>query len=182
MDNCNIIDLENLSFQILTRKKSFVVVSPTASSKLQWMEKMAKYVKCDAEIMPTNKRASKKLQNWVAHSQISKLCSLCHTDFSFFNKRFICHNCGIFVCKSCSSSSVSFIKTTVSEGEEASTICGECVQQLKKDQEFSCTGYLKVNRPIFFFNLILRYFIHRFCQLIYLDTAKIITLTLLLKF
>lgn len=85
------------AFEIVSRKKSFVVYLEKASAKASWWSEMEKAVK---ENRPEDGGVT-FAATWL-HDSAVKACQACETKFTFINRRHHCRACGEVVCDSCS--------------------------------------------------------------------------------
>uniref|UniRef100_A0A6B2L268 Uncharacterized protein n=1 Tax=Arcella intermedia TaxID=1963864 RepID=A0A6B2L268_9EUKA len=124
------------AFQIQTEKKSFVVYTETEKEKAEWLAQIKKaqdelakkketfktvYNKDTGQVQRADELSS-TAPVWVPDDE-GKECSLCHSKFTFTNRRHHCRQCGKLVCGPCSNQN----KTIPGQGKVR--VCSPCYKK-----------------------------------------------------
>ncbi|KAJ2079967.1 hypothetical protein H4R24_003402 [Coemansia sp. RSA 988] len=156
LKDCKVMDIPDAGewlnqFTIISREKSFIVYTETATEKLTWMAALS------AAILEQRKareslQMDQSLKRRIARSRRSTMmhfprvaenfdapvwdpdesadrCYICFRDFTLFVRRHHCRACGKIVCNACSRKNIIFVGQTSTEAKEGRG-CDQCIARL----------------------------------------------------
>jgi len=124
-------DNSGTAFQIVTASKSFVVYAISKQEKLDWLQTlntaMDTYAKKRATFGDKNLAIDDRVEApvWQQDSEAPN-CSLCNSEFGWFNRRHHCRACGRVACDNCTSKRMALKNM----GSSPVRVCDTCYTDL----------------------------------------------------
>ncbi|KAI7833327.1 Dbl homology domain-containing protein, partial [Kickxella alabastrina] len=153
LEDCKVMDVPDApdcrnQFTIISREKSFIVYTSSASEKLAWMQALMRAITERREARDTLQMDS-SLKRRIARARRSTMmqfprvaenfdapvwdpdesaerCYICFRDFSLFVRKHHCRACGKIVCNGCSRKNIVFVAQESTEAKEGRG-CDQCI-------------------------------------------------------
>ncbi|KAJ2711471.1 hypothetical protein H4S00_006045, partial [Coemansia sp. D1744] len=138
-------------FTIISREKSFIVYTDTASDKTGWMGALSHAIMAQRKARETlqmdrslKRRLARARRSTMMHfprvaenfdapvwdpDESTNCCYICFRDFSMFLRRHHCRACGKIVCNACSRKNIMFVDRSSAEPKEGRG-CDQCIARM----------------------------------------------------
>ncbi|KAJ2160311.1 hypothetical protein GGF46_002357 [Coemansia sp. RSA 552] len=156
LEDCKVMDVPDAAdccnqLTIISREKSFIVYTETASEKAGWLAALSRAIlkqRSARETLQMDRSLKRRIvqarrstmmhfprvaENFDAPvwdpDESSNRCYICFRDFTLFMRRHHCRACGKIVCNSCSRKNIVFVDPASAETKEGRG-CDQCIARM----------------------------------------------------